>query len=53
MIERDSRFIIHNKYEIVNYIGKGSYGKVYLVEDIDTGEEYALKVQDKKRIDEE
>ena len=49
--EPDSKYVI-NGYEVVNYIGEGSFGKVYLCVDVSTGVRYALKVQDKQRIDE-
>jgi serine/threonine protein kinase len=48
---RDKNYIFRD-YEVINYIGKGSFGKVYLVEHIKTGIEYALKIQEKKMIDE-
>ena len=47
---KENKFVIHN-YEVVNYIGEGSFGKVYLCIDIYTGIRYALKVQNKQQID--
>lgn len=31
-------------YEVVDWIGIGSFGSVYLVKDKDTGEPYAMKI---------
>jgi serine/threonine protein kinase len=42
--------IIKN-YRFVNYIGSGSFGKVYLAQHIFTHQMVAIKVQDKKLID--
>ena len=49
-IYNKQEMIIKN-YKFTNYIGSGSFGKVYLAEHIFTGEEVAIKVQDKKHID--
>lgn len=35
-------------YQLINFIGEGSFGQVFLCIDIGTGREYAMKVQDKK-----
>ena len=40
--------IIHNKYIIKDTLGKGGFGKVYLVNEINTDKEYALKLLKKK-----
>ena len=40
---------IRGKYKIIQKLGQGSYGKVYQVEDINTGKKYALKVLMKSR----
>ena len=46
--------ILNNQYTIKKELGEGSYGKVYLVEDNITKEQYALKVlfksDDKERF---
>ena len=34
-----------NRYEIIDKLGNGSFGRVYLVKDTKTGKEYALKVE--------
>lgn len=31
------------RYRIVSQLGKGSFGQVFLVEDLDNGQQYALK----------
>ena len=38
-------------YELVNFIGEGSFGQVYLCRYVHTGQTYAMKVQDKTMID--
>ena len=47
-----SERIIGN-YQLLNYIGEGSFGKVYLCKRVgdDSGKLFAMKVQDKKKID--
>ena len=40
--------IINNKYKLMEYLSKGGFGKVYKVEDIDTKNEYAVKILKKK-----
>lgn len=40
-------------YQLINYISEGSFGQVFLCVDVGTGKEYAMKVQDKKMIDEQ
>jgi hypothetical protein len=42
--------VIEN-YRLTNYIGSGTFGKVFLCEDVTTGKYYAMKVQCKKKID--
>ena len=44
---------IIGNYQLLNYIGEGSFGKVYLCKRIgdDSGKLFAMKVQDKKKID--
>jgi len=37
-------------FEILKVIGRGSFGKVFLVEKRDTGERFAMKVLRKERI---
>ncbi|KAK4509020.1 uncharacterized protein ATC70_007369 [Mucor velutinosus] len=37
-----------SRYEKLYTLGKGNFGKVYLVEDRESGEQYAVKVVDKK-----
>jgi NIMA (never in mitosis gene a)-related kinase len=39
----EEKSLISNKYEIVRSIGRGSFGTVYLVRDVNTNAEYALK----------
>lgn len=39
-----------SNYKVVKVVGKGSYSKVFLVEDKRTGKEYALKVMKKSKI---
>lgn len=49
----------HNKQaSIYNFLpvallGEGSYGQVYLVEDINTGRKFAMKKLDKNQIEEQ
>ena len=39
-----------NDFATLQVIGKGSYGKVYLVKKKDTGRHYALKILKKEEI---
>jgi len=39
-----------NDFVLLQVIGKGSYGKVYLVKKKDTGTHYALKILKKEEI---
>lgn len=39
-----------DKFKIINLIGRGSFGEVYLVEDKETQMKYAMKVLNKKKI---
>jgi len=48
----DSEQRIIKNYKIINYIGQGSFGKVYLCEHIHSKVQYAMKVQDKQMVDE-
>ena len=43
-------FIISNKYEIIEQIGEGSFGKVFLGKHIRTNEKIAIKIQFKSII---
>ena len=43
--------IIKNKYQILDFKGKGTYGKVYLVEDINSKKQYAVKILIEKNYD--
>lgn len=45
-----SKSINLNHFDIVKVIGRGSFGKVYLVKKKDTGEFYAMKVLKKEAI---
>jgi len=36
--------MIVGNYKIINFIGEGSFGQVYLVEDIRDNNQYAMKV---------
>jgi serine/threonine protein kinase len=38
------RTLLRNRYRIIRRIGRGAFGTVYLVQDIKTGIEYALKM---------
>lgn len=40
-------------YKLTNYIGSGTFGKVFLCEDLVSGRQFAMKVQSKKKIDEQ
>ena len=42
--------IINNKYKMIEFLGKGGFGWVYKVEDIDTKDQYAGKIL--RKIDE-
>ncbi|EGR30363.1 polo, putative [Ichthyophthirius multifiliis] len=44
---------IQNSYRILQKLGKGGFAKVYLAEDIQNGEKYAIKVIDKSSIKKE
>ena len=39
--------IIGNKYEIINLIGEGSFGKVFKSKNINTNQDVAIKIQHK------
>ncbi len=39
-----------HSFELINLIGKGSFGEVYLVKRKDTNVEYAMKVLKKEKI---
>ena len=39
-----------NHFKIEKVIGRGSFGKVFLVTKIDTGQIYAMKVLKKERV---
>ena len=43
-IEKDKGKKINNKYIIQKTLGQGTYGKVFLVNEIDTNKEFAIKV---------
>lgn len=47
-IEEKSGKIINNKYIIQKTIGEGAFGSVFLVEEIDTKKEFAIKMAFKK-----
>ncbi len=40
--------IIFGKYKTENKLGEGSFGKIYSACNIQTGEKYALKFEDRK-----
>ncbi|KAK1350456.1 hypothetical protein LUQ84_000691 [Hamiltosporidium tvaerminnensis] len=42
------RDVIFKKYKVISYLGHGVQGSVFLIEDIQTKEKFALKVQPKK-----
>lgn len=47
-----SDFILDlNKYQIIKFIGEGQFGKVYLVKDKYTGDQYAAKVNKAKCVE--
>ena len=46
----DKDLIINGKYKIQYKLGKGGFGKVYLVKNIIDDKNYALKVLLKKKI---
>ena len=48
----DKDFVINNIYKIQYGMGKGGYGKVYLVQNIKDGKNYALKVLSAKKYKE-
>ena len=39
-----------DRFRIINLIGRGSFGEVYLVEEKDTKRNYAMKVLHKSKI---
>lgn len=39
-----------NGYKLINFIGQGSFGEVFLVQKLDSGQHFAMKVQDKEKI---
>lgn len=43
-MNNDSLFLNLDNYEKMDKLGKGSFGKVYRVKNIDTGDIYAAKV---------
>lgn len=51
-VKKESNFNIIKDYELINYIGSGAFGQVFLCRHLPTGKKYAMKVQDKKMIDE-
>ena len=38
-------------YKLINFIGEGAFGQVFLVKHISSDKQYAMKVQDKTMID--
>ncbi len=48
--EREQQKISVDDFELLNLVGKGSFGKVLQVKKKDTGRIYAMKVLDKKHI---
>jgi len=40
--------IIFGKYKILKKLGEGSFGKIFSAVNLQTGENYALKFEDKK-----
>ena len=48
MVESNEATIINNKYKILEFKGKGGYGWVYEVEEINTENKYAVKILKQK-----
>ena len=46
----DKGYVI-DRYEIINYIGSGTFGNVFLCKEVGTDLVYAMKVQNKRKID--
>ena len=44
--------LLQNKYKIIDYLNKGGFSKVYLVEDIDTNKKYAAKLLNMEKVNE-
>jgi serine/threonine protein kinase len=46
--EASQKIIIFNKFQLVQKLGEGSFGKIYIAEHIQTHEQVALKMEPKE-----
>ena len=48
--DKGGKLIGPDDFKVLSLIGKGAFGKVWLVQEISTGKEYAMKVMSKRDI---
>ena len=50
VIDRQKGEIYTREYQVAEYLGKGGYGAVYEVHQLDSGDVHAMKIIEKKRL---